>query len=273
MSDEPITGPAPPALRRPVLFRGRGFLPAPRPLYSWLVFPALVALWQAAISRGWIDPVFLPSPAEVAAALWRLTVSGALWQHLSVSLLRIAGGWLIGTALGLAVGLAMGLSSLSRATGMPLVSALYPIPKIALLPLLVLWLGIGEAAKVATIATGVFFPTAIATFSGVDAVPRTLIRMSQSFDLPLRAIVWKVVLPSALPSILAGFRVSISTALLLIVSAEMIGAEFGLGAFLLTAGNLNQSAELMAAVVVVALLGLGLGALIGLAEKIFLAWR
>ena len=258
---------------RAIAFRGGGFLPAPRPLHAWLVFPALLALWQATSSLGWISPVFLPSPADIGTALWRLVVTGALWQNLAPSLLRIGLGWLIGAALGLVLGLAMGLSSVSRALGMPLVSALFPIPKIALLPLLILWLGIGEAPKIATIAAGVFFPTVIATFSGVDSAPRTLIRMAQSFDLPVRAIVWKIILPAALPSILAGCRISVSTALLLVVSAEMIGAEFGLGAFLLAQGNLSRPDELMAGVVVVSLLGLGLGALIGLAEKAFLAWR
>jgi NitT/TauT family transport system permease protein len=258
---------------RAVHFRGGGFLPVPRPLYSWLTFPVLLLLWQAVLSLGWVSPVFLPAPSDVAAALWRLTRSGALWQNLSVSLLRIGLGWLIGSALGLSTGLAMGLSSRARAVGMPLVSALYPIPKIALLPLLILWLGIGEAPKIATIAAGVFFPTAIAAFTGVDAVPRTLIRMAQSFDLPMTAILRKIILPAALPSILAGCRISVSTALLLVVSAEMIGAEFGLGAFLLTAGNLSRPDELMAGVAVLSLLGLGFGGLIGLAEKALLKWR
>src|SRR6185312_9039086 len=108
-----------------------------------------------------------------------------LWHQLSASLLRIGAGWAIGSALGLLVGLSMGLSSLSRAIGMPLVSALYPIPKIALLPLLILWLGIGEAPKVATIAAGVFFPTVIATLAGVDGASRNLIRMGQSFNMPM----------------------------------------------------------------------------------------
>src|SRR6185312_9259579 len=258
---------------REVAFRGGGFLPEPRKLHSWLVFAVLLALWQAVTGLGLVNALFLPSPLGIARALWGLALSGELWHQLSASLLRIGAGWIVGSALGLAIGLAMGLSSLSRAIGMPLVSALYPIPKIALLPLLILWLGIGEAPKVATIAAGVFFPTVIATFSGVDSVPRNLIRMGQSFDLPMRAIVWKVILPSALPSILAGIRISISTALLLVVSAEMIGARFGIGAFLLTAGNLMQPDQLMAGVVVLSLLGLGLGALLGLAERTFLKWR
>lgn len=274
MADEAIAAVrgAPPG-RRAVAFRGAGFLPAPKRLHSWLALAGLAAVWQAAIAIGWLNPVFLPSPASILRALWQLAISGELWRHLSASLLRIGAGWIIGTAVGLAIGIAMGLSSVSRAVGMPLVSAFYPVPKIALLPLLILWLGIGEAPKIATIAAGVFFPTVIATFSGVDGVPRNLIRMAQSFDLPVTAIVRKVILPSALPAILAGFRISVSTALLLVVAAEMIGAQYGLGAFLLAAGNLMQTDDLMAGVVVLSVLGLGLGALLSFAERMFLEWR
>jgi taurine transport system permease protein len=202
-----------------------------------------------------------------------LAVGGDLWHHLSVSLLRITTGWAIGTVLGLLVGIAMGLWSVTRAVGMPMVSAIYPIPKIALLPLFILWLGIGESPKIVTIASGVFFPTIIATFSGIDSVPRNLIRMGQSFNMPVSGIIWKIVLPSALPGILAGFRISMATALLLVVTAEMIGAQFGIGAFLLTAGNLMQTDDLMAGVVILSILGLSLGAVLTILEKTFLSWR
>jgi ABC-type nitrate/sulfonate/bicarbonate transport system permease component len=259
--------------RREVAFRGGGFLPAPRQMHSWIAFAGVLLLWQIAISMRWIDPVFLPSPVAICEALWNLAVSGDLWRHLSISLYRIGSGWVIGTGLGLIVGIAMGLYSVGRAVGMPMVSAIYPIPKIALLPLLILWLGIGEAPKIVTIASGVFFPTVIATFSGVDSVPRNLIRMAQSFNMPMKGIIWKIILPSALPGILAGFRISMATALLLVVSAEMIGAQFGVGAFLLTAGNLMQTDDLMAGVVILSILGLSLGAILTMVEKSLLTWR
>jgi ABC-type nitrate/sulfonate/bicarbonate transport system permease component len=259
--------------RRAVAFRGGGFLPEPKPLYSWLTFAVLIGLWQAAIGIGWLNPIFLPSPANIVSALWHLIASGDLWRHLSISLLRIGYGWIIGTALGLVVGVAMGLFSVTRAIAMPLVSALYPVPKIALLPLLILWLGIGEAPKVATIAAGVFFPTVIGTFSGVDSVPRNLIRMGQSFNLPVTAIIRKIILPSALPGILAAFRNSVATALLLVSAAEMIGAQFGIGAFLNTAGNLMRTDDLMAGLVILSLLGLGFGGVLSLLERSLLGWR
>lgn len=272
-SAAPAAGASPQAGRREVAFRGGGFLPEPNAIHSWIAFAVVIALWQVAISWRWIDPVFLPSPVAICEALWNLALSGDLWRHLSISLMRIGVGWAIGTGLGLVVGIAMGLWSAARAVGMPMVSAIFPVPKIALLPLFILWLGIGEAPKIVTIASGVFFPTVIATFSGIDSVPRTLIRMAQSFNMPVPGIIWKIILPSALPGILAGFRISIATALLLVVTAEMIGAQFGIGAFLLTAGNLMQTDDLMAGVVILSILGLGLGAILTVLEKTFLSWR
>lgn len=258
---------------REVPFRGGGFVVQPKPIYAWLTFAFLLVIWQVAISAGWLNPLFLPSPIAIFEALSRLVSSGDLWVHLSASLGRIGAGWLIGSALGLIVGLAVGLQSVFRSIGVPIVSAIYPIPKIALLPLFILWLGIGEAPKVVTIAAGVFFPTVLATLSGVEAVPRNLIRMAQSFNVPFFTIVRKIIIPSALPNIITGFRISVSTALLLVVAAEMIGAQYGLGAFLLTAGNLMQSDNLMAGVIVLSILGLSFGALLSVAERWLLSWR
>ncbi len=123
-----------------------------------------------------------------------------------------------------------------------------------------------EEPKIATIALGVFFSTAISVYSGVDAVPRNLIRMAQSFNVPFHAIVRRVIWPGALPSILAGFRITASIALLLVVSAEMIGAQYGIGAFVLQAGNLMQTDQLLAGVVILSLFGLAVGKLINLAR-------
>jgi len=262
-----------PAARQALRFRATGFAPAPRGATSWLVFAIVLAAWQAAGSLGLVSALFLPSPLAIVRALWRLAASGELWAHVSVSLVRIGAGWIIGTAVGVSVGLAVGLFSLARAAGLPIVSALFPIPKIALLPLLILWLGIGETSKIATIALGVFFPTVIAVYSGVDQVPNNLIRMAQSFELPFLAIVRKVVVPGALPNIVAGFRISASIALLLVVSAEMIGAETGIGAFVLQAGNLMQTDQLMAGVVVLSILGLAVARGIGALEARMTRWR
>jgi ABC-type nitrate/sulfonate/bicarbonate transport system permease component len=258
---------------RPVAFRGGGFAPRAGRYAGWIALLVVIAAWQAAGSAGLVNSLFLPTPSAIARAIWQLAVSGALWQHISYSLMRIGTGWILGTIAGVAVGFAIGLFNHARAIGITFISALFPIPKIALLPLLILWLGIGEEPKIATIALGVFFATAISVYSGVDAVPRNLIRMAQSFNVPFSTIVRKVIWPGALPSILAGFRISASVALLLVVSAEMIGADHGIGAFVLQAGNLMQTDQLLAGVVILSLFGLAVGKLINWLEARLLHWR
>ncbi|ODM70967.1 ABC transporter permease [Bradyrhizobium elkanii] len=258
---------------RAVAFRGAGFTPGGSRRAGWIALALVIAIWQLAGSAGWVNPLFLPAPSAIAVAIYKLAMSGALWQHLSWSIMRIGSGWIIGTAAGVVVGFAIGLSTMARGVGITFISALFPIPKIALLPLLILWLGIGEEPKIATIALGVFFSTAISVYSGVDAVPRNLIRMAQSFNVPFHAIVRRVIWPGALPSILAGFRITASVALLLVVSAEMIGAQYGIGAFVLQAGNLMQTDQLLAGVVILSLFGLAVGKLINLLETRLLHWR
>ena len=272
-NDQAGRAPAGNAELRPVAFRGAGFSPKAGRHAGWIALLLAIGLWQAAGSAGIVNPLFLPTPVATLRAIWHLALSGALWQHLSYSIMRIGAGWILGTVAGIIVGFGIGLSSLARSVGITFISALFPIPKIALLPLLILWLGIGEEPKIATIALGVFFSTAISVYSGVDAVPRNLIRMAQSFNVPFHAIVRRVIWPGALPSILAGFRITASIALLLVVSAEMIGAEYGIGAFVLQAGNLMQTDQLLAGVVILSLFGLAVGRLINWAETRLLHWR
>lgn len=260
-------------LEGPVPFRGGGFTPSASTPAAALTLVALVAAWQAGCWAGLLSTRFMPAPAEIALALYRLARSGELWRQLAPSLGRLAAGWALGTVAGLAAGVGVGLFSVARSPGMAVVSALFPIPKIALVPLFIIWFGIGEGSKLATVAFGVFFPTVINTAAGIDAVPRGLIRMAQSFGLRFGAIVWKVVLPGALPAILSGFRVTTSIAIVLLVAAEMIGAERGIGAFVLSAGNLYDTDDLMAGIVMLSLLGLAVSWVIGRLERWLLRWR
>jgi NitT/TauT family transport system permease protein len=262
-----------PRLDGPVPFRGGGFAPRDRTGYAAATLLAVLALWQAGASLGVIPTLFLPPPVSIARALWALTLSGELWNNLSVSLARLAIGWSAGTVFGIAAGLMIGVSPLFRSPGMALVSALFPIPKIALVPLFIIWFGIGEGSRIATLAFGVFFPTVIATAGGVDNVPRGLIRMGQSFGLSRAAVIRKIVLPAALPAILSGFRTTTSIAIVLLVAAEMIGAERGIGAFVLSAGNLYDTDNLLAGIVVLSVLGLLVSRVIGWLERRLLAWR
>lgn len=258
---------------KPIRFRATGFNPRANPVAAWASFFVLIGLWQIGCSTGFISELAMPSPVAVGKALWHLLITGQLWLNLEASLERLAVGWLLGTVAGLVVGFAVGMFSWARSPGVALVSALFPIPKIALLPLFIIWFGIGEPSKFATIGFGVFFPTVINTFGGVDNVARNLIRMGQSFDMSTWSIVRKIILPGALPTILSGFRISSSIAIILLIAAEMIGAEHGIGALILAAGNLYQTDQLIAGVVVLSLLGLCVSWLLGRLDKWLLGWR
>jgi ABC-type nitrate/sulfonate/bicarbonate transport system permease component len=258
---------------RPVPYRGGGFGHRPLWFVGPIVFAVIIALWEYGSRHGLISKIALPAPSEAFGALFNLTRSGMIWVHLGASLQRLAIGWFFGTLLGVTAGLLIGLFSIARAGLSPVVSALFPIPKIALLPLFIIWFGIGEGSKVATILFGTFFPIVIATYAGVDGVDRNLIRMGQSFGMSWLSIVRKIIIPGALPAILSGLRISASIGIILLVAAEMIGAEHGIGAYVLLAGSLMATDQLIAGVAMLSVLGLTISWLIGRAEKYLLRWR
>jgi NitT/TauT family transport system permease protein len=257
----------------PVPFRGGGFRPRRIRGVGLAVFVVLILVVEWGTRSGVISSLTLPRPSDVGLTLVDLARSGMLWTHLVPSLTRLAVGSALGISAGIGVGVLIGLFSLIRAGLIPLVAALFPIPKIALLPLFVIWFGIDEGSKYALIALGTFTPTVVATYGAVDNVDRTLIRMGQSFGLTWLSIVRKIVLPGALPGILSGLRVSLAIGIILLVAAEMLGAEYGIGAYILQAGALYDLERLFAGVVILSALGVATSSGIGWLERRLLAWR
>ena len=256
-----------------VPFRGAGFAPRPIRGVAVAVFIGLILLVEWGTRAGFISNLTLPRPSDVFVTFQQLWSSGLLWKHLAPSLSRLAIGAALGVSTGMAVGILIGLFSLIRAGLVPLVAALFPIPKIALLPLFVIWFGIDETSKYALIAFGTFTPTVVATYAAVDNVDRTLIRMGQSFGLSWLSIVRKIVIPGAMPGILSGLRVSLAIAIILLVAAEMLGAEYGIGAYILEAGSLYDLERRFAGVVILSVLGVLISTLIGWIEGQLLRWR
>ncbi len=258
---------------RPVKFRGGGFAPTARRWVGLVVFVVLIALAEIGTRSGFISSLTLPRPSDVLQTFVDLYNSGLLFTHLLPSLTRLAVGSAMGISAGMSVGILIGLFSYVRAGLIPLVAAIFPIPKIALLPLFVIWFGIDEGSKYALIALGTFTPTVVATYGAVDNVDRTLIRMGQSFGLSWASIVRKIVIPGAMPGILSGLRISLAIGIILLVAAEMLGAEYGIGAYILEAGSLYDLERLFAGVVMLSVLGVVVSALIGIVEKRLLRWR
>jgi NitT/TauT family transport system permease protein len=261
------------AARIEVPDRGRVLERRAHPGARLLAVAGVVLAWEAVSRTGWVPPLFLPAPSSVLAAGAELLRSGELVVHLGASLQRILLGFALGAATGVAVGLAVGFSSLAEAVGSPLIAAAFPIPKIALLPLLILWLGIGEASKVAVIALGVFFPMAINTYAGVRHADPLLLRAAVSFGAGRLSLIRKVMLPSALPTIFAGLRLGAGTALLLLVAAEMIAASSGIGFLVLHAQNLMETTTLVVGVVMLSALGVGSHWLLARLERRAIPWR
>ncbi len=244
--------------------------------HPWLRAAALlglVAAWEAVTRTGWVPSLFLPSPLGVVASGLEMLASGELLGHVAASLGRIGLGFTLGALGGVAVGLAVGVSGLAEAVGSPLIAATFPVPKIALLPLLILWLGIGEASKVAVITLGVFFPMAINTYTGVRHADPLLVRAAVSFGAGRVSLVRKVLLPSALPMIFAGLKLGAGTALLLLVAAEMIAASSGIGFLVLHAQNLMETTRLMVGIVLLSVLGVGSHWLLARLERAAIPWK
>jgi NitT/TauT family transport system permease protein len=232
-----------------------------------------VVLWELLCRAGWVPALFLPSPLGVLREGRDMLVSGELLVHLAASLKRLVLGFVIGGAAGIAVGIVVGVFSVAEAVGTPLIAATFPIPKIALLPLLILWLGIGEPSKVAVIALGVFFPLALNTYAGARQVDPVLVRAAVAFGAGRWSVIRKVIVPSTLPMVFAGLKLGAGTALLLLVAAEMIAVESGIGFLVLNAANLMATTKLMVGIVLLSALGVlshwGLVAL----ERLLLPWR
>jgi NitT/TauT family transport system permease protein len=272
-----MTGPArrapTPSARIPVEDRTRFLVRRDHPWGRIAAVVAVVALWEALARAGWVPVLFLPSPLGVLREGADMAASGELAMHLAASLRRLVFGFLIGGGLGVVVGVTVGFFSLAEAIGTPLIAATFPIPKIALLPLLVLWLGIGEASKIAVIALGVFFPMAINTYTGVRQADPLLVRAAVAFGARRWSVVRKVLLPSALPMIFAGLKLAAGTALLLLVAAEMIAVESGIGFLVLHAGNVMETTKLMVGIVVLSLLGIGSHWALTRLERAAVPWR
>jgi len=243
------------------------------PRLSLASFIVILLFWEFISQIHWIPPLFLPPPSEILSDGWTMLKTGIIFKHVFASLSRILWGFCLGCICGVLVGILIGFFSIPEAIGNPLVAATFPIPKIAILPLLILWLGIGEPSKVAVIALGVFFPMTINVYTGVKNVDPLLIKAALSLGSNRARIIRKVILPSILPMVFAGMKLGIGIALLLVIAAEMVAADAGIGFMILSAADLMQTKKLMFGLVILSLLGIFFNWLLQKLEHFFIPWR
>lgn len=240
---------------------------------SWLVPVLLLVTWEALARFGWIEPHLLPAPSKVALTAYKLTVAGTLLHDLAVSLLRAAIGFAIGGGIGFALGTLVGFSRIAEAVIDRSVQMVRAIPFLAVLPLVIVWLGVGEGQKIFLVALGVAFPIYVNTTLGIRQVDPKLIELGRVQGLSTRELITRIILPGALPSILTGVRFSLATAWLALVVAETIGAQAGLGFLALDAREFLRTDVIVLTVIIYALIGVAADSLARLLERRLLTWH
>jgi len=224
-------------------------------LRPWLVPLAIVAAWEIVSRGGWLSSRVLPEPWAVVTACWRLAASGELAQHVAVSTARALAGLVVGGGLGLLLGLVTGISRAAETLLDSTLQMVRNIPALALVPLVILWFGIDETAKLFLVAVGVFFPMYLNTFHGIRSVDAGLVEMARSYGLSGWALYRQVILPGALPSILVGLRFSLGLMWVLLIVAETISARSGIGYLTMNAREFLQTDVVLLGIVLYALLG------------------
>lgn len=239
----------------------------------WLV-PALVILaWQAASQAGFLRPQIMPAPTAVALAAWNLLWSGELWTHVQVSAWRAMTGFAIGGGIGFALGMANGLSATSETLLDSTLQMVRNIPHLALIPLVILWFGIDEEAKLFLVALGVFFPLYVNTLHGVRSVDLQLMEMGRAYGMSDRQLFWRVVLPGALPSVFVGLRYGLGIMWLTLIVAETISASAGIGYMAMNAREFMLVDVVVFAILIYAALGKVADSIARLLERLCLSWN
>ncbi len=224
-------------------------------LIPWIVPLAVLAAWQAGASIGLLSPQILPGPLAVVGAGARLALSGELLENLAVSAGRAGAGLAIGGAIGFALGLLNGLFVTSERVLDSTLQMLRNVPHLALIPLVILWFGIGETSKLFLVGLGVFFPIYLNTFHGVRQVDPRLIEMGRVYGLRGADLFYRIVLPGALPSIFVGLRFALGVMWLTLIVAETIAADSGLGHMAMQAREFMRTDVVVLSILVYALLG------------------
>ncbi|WP_104159917.1 ABC transporter permease [Arthrobacter sp. ZGTC212] len=233
-----------------------------------LVVPVLVlAAWQITTAAGIFSPVQLPSPSAVYTAAADLIGRGQLGNHVAISTQRVLIGFAAGGLLGLALGAVLGLSRLADILLGPMIGALRAVPSLAWVPLLILWLKIGEDSKITLIAIGAFFPVFTTVSLALRHVDRNLVEAARAFGLNGLKLLTTVQLPAVVPAVFSGLRLALAQSWLFLVAAELIASSMGLGFLLTDSQNNGRTDRLLLAIILLAVIGKVTDALLGLAEK------
>ncbi|WP_315702477.1 MULTISPECIES: ABC transporter permease [unclassified Bradyrhizobium] len=244
-----------------------------RPLQGLLLPVALAAGWELIVWLGWSTGRLVPPPSRIITTLIELARSGELMRHITATLARVGLGFGLGVAAGTVMGGICGYWGLARRLIDPTVQALRAIPSIAWVPLFILWLGIFETSKVALIAVGVFFPVYLGLMGAILSVDRKIVEVGRIFRLSGLSMIRRVLLPAVLPAYVVALRVGLGLGWMFVVAAEFMGASEGLGYLLIDGQQLGKPAQIVAAIVIFAIIGKTTDWLLELATAPLLHWQ
>jgi NitT/TauT family transport system permease protein len=233
----------------------------------------LLLLWQLLLMAGLGDRRFIPTPSDIAWRYWEMVRSGELLQHTAVTLYRVFMGFFVGSIPGIAVGLLMAMFRPVRIFVDPLIAALFPIPKIALMPLLLLAFGFGDASKIAVVAIGVFFPVIVNTYAGAANIDKIYWDVARNYGASTYILFTRVVFFGALPTIFAGLRIALAVAFIVLVAAEFVASKTGIGYLIWNSWELLLVDYMFVGIVTIGILGLIASALFQEIERKVLPWK
>ncbi|TDB93979.1 ABC transporter permease [Actinomadura sp. 7K534] len=245
----------------------------PRTLRRALVPIGLIALWQLLAETGAVDPRITSSPWEIVTALTEMIRSGELAEHMRISLFRAVAGLACGATLATIAGIAAGLSRFGEDALDSTVQAIRTMPYLGMVPLFILWFGLGEAPRITMVALGSFFPVYLNVFKGIRDVDDRLIDLGRGYRVGRWELIRDVIVPGAMPSALVGLRYALGTAWMSLVVAEQINAQSGLGYLIVQANILAQTSIIITALAVYAVIGILADAIVRLIERRALRWR
>ncbi|MFM0736334.1 ABC transporter permease subunit [Paraburkholderia xenovorans] len=240
---------------------------------SWLVPAFVVVFWEAVARLGLVAPQVLPAPSSVAVTAFDLARNGDLFVHLGVSLLRAAAGFVIGGIIGLALGIVVGFSPLAQALLDRSIQMVRAVPFLAMLPLVIVWFGVGEVAKIFLVSLAVLFPIYINTMLGIRQIDPKLMELAKVVGLSWSAVVRRIILPGAMPSILTGVRYALAHAWLALVIAETLATTKGIGFLAMDAREFLQTNVILLTMIIYAIIGVVADTLVRSLEGHFLAWH
>jgi ABC-type nitrate/sulfonate/bicarbonate transport system permease component len=215
----------------------------------------LIVLWEVLSRTGAVSPDVLPAFSTVMERLWELTAGGDMFRHVGDSLLRVISGLGLAIVAGSALGFMLAASTLAQKLMQPSLTFLYPLPKSALIPVIIIWLGFGHSAQIAVIFLGCLLPIILGAYNGAKGIENTLLWSARSLGANRLELEWQVIIPAALPDLLAGIRVALALSFVLLISSEMVGAQRGMGFLIAFLGDGGDYAGMFASSFVVIAIG------------------